>query len=120
MDIIVVQMLPFAMLQPGMPLRIEVKNAIDVEPLNLQNYHTILARLELGLKISGMLDGYWGKDEKGYVRRLASLGRGQELVISGSHLDYSIDLRTMKLDEVRDFHQMLIGFRLTSKQQVLP
>ncbi len=120
MNISLAQGLPFAMLQPGMPLRIEIKNAIYVESLNLRNYHTVLARLELGMKISWILDGYWDKDEDGHVRRLAPLSDGQKLVFNDKPIDVSIDLREMKFDEVHNLHQMLIGFRRTSGQCVLP
>lgn len=107
------------MLQPGVPLCIEIKNAIDVEPLSLRNYHTALARLELGMKISWILDGYWGKDERGHLRRLAPLANRGRLVFDPTPLNVCIDLREMKLDEVRDLHHMLIGSRLASGQYVL-
>ncbi|HAT68734.1 MAG: hypothetical protein A2481_01080 [Candidatus Yonathbacteria bacterium RIFOXYC2_FULL_47_9] len=119
MDISLAQGLPFAMLQPGMPLRIEVKNAIYVESLNLRNYHTVLARLELGMKISWILDGYWGKDEHGYIRRFAPLSDGQKLVQGDTPIDVSIDLREMKFDEVCNLHQMLVDFRRSPRQYVL-
>lgn len=119
MDISLARGLPFAMLQSGTPLRIEVKNAIYVESLNLRNYHTVLARLELGMKISWILDGYWGKDEHGYVRRLAPLSDGQKLVLNDTPIDVSIDLREMKFDEVCNLHQMLVDFRRGSGRRVL-
>lgn len=117
MNITLAQVPPFALLQHGMPLRIEIKNAIYIESLNLQNYHTVLTRLELGMKISWILDGFWGKDEHGRIRRLALLGDDRDLVLERTPLDVSIDLREMKLDEVRDLHQMLVKFQITPPQQ---
>lgn len=120
MNISVAQRLPFALLQPGMPLRIEIKGAIHFGPVNQRTRDMALPQMELGMKISWILDGYWGKDEHGRVRRLAPLGGGNELMFDCTPLDIFIDLREMKLAEVYELHQMLVGFRLTSKQQVLP
>jgi hypothetical protein len=119
MNVSLAQGLPFALLQPGMPLRIEVRGAIYFGPVNQWTCHTVFPRIELGLKICRILDGYWGKDEHGRVRRLAPLG-GRELVFGHTPLDVFIDLHQMKFVEVRELHQMLVGFRLTPIQQALP
>jgi hypothetical protein len=118
MNISVAQRLPFALLQSGMPLRIEVKDAIHFGPLNQRTCHTVLPRIELGMKISWILDGYWGKDEHGRIRRLASLEKNI-MPTNGEHLDIVVDLRTKEFDELREFYHLLTGLRFILVPHVL-
>lgn len=98
----------FALLPPDMPLRIEVMNAIYFEALNLRTYHTVLPRIEFGLKISCVLDGYWRKDEWGRIRRVACLENGLALTAIGDqYLQVYIDLQYKTFPEVQALYQSI-------------
>ena|GEM_PF-6719958 len=115
------QRLLFAMLQPGLPLRVEVKAAVYFGPLNQRTYHTVIPRIELGLKISALFDGYWRKDERGYVRHVASLENALVPVTIGEYLEVYIDLQHKTFTEVQEFYQVLVNDRrLFINQCTLP
>jgi len=114
------QRLPFVLLQPGMPLRIEVKGAIYFGPVNQQTSETILPRIELGLKVAAQFDGYWIRDAQGRVRRIASLENGSAVMLDGAYIEVYINLRGMGFDEVRALHHTPDWTRLTPEQQVSP
>ena len=107
MDIICLDGLPFLDILPGTPLRIEVKNAIHFGPQNLHTYPTVLARLDLGTRISWLLDGYWGKDDRGHVRRIASLETKSIPLVPGGFLEVFIDLKSMGVEEVHGLYVAL-------------
>lgn len=120
MDISLAQGLPFALLQPGMPLRLEIKGAIYFGPVNQRTYDMTLPQLEFGMKIFFTFAGYWVKDEHGRPRRLALLDRGHELTFDKPPINVSIDLRQMGPVEVHKLYQISEGFRLGLEQHAPP
>ncbi len=99
-------------------MRFEVRNAIHFEPQNLLTFPMVLARIELGTKISWILDGYWSRDERGHVVRVAPLTGS--MVPVKEHLDVSIDLRPMKFSEVYDLYKILTDLRIVHYDLMLP
>ncbi|KKU80446.1 MAG: hypothetical protein UY07_C0045G0019 [Parcubacteria group bacterium GW2011_GWA1_47_8] len=95
------------MMRPGMPLRIEVKNAIYFGPVNQWTRDIIFPRIGVGIDIAHRLDGYWDKDEQGRVRRVATLGNGRVLEDNDRFLHVTINLAVMKSPEVFELHQIL-------------
>src|SRR3989344_2847984 len=120
MNIICLDGLPFLDIPPGTPLRIEVKHAIHFGAQNLHTYPMVLARLDLGIRISALLDGYWGRDDCGHIRRLASLNGGNVPVIPGGHLDVFVDLKSMDVEEVHGLYVMLTQGVLIEKIALPP
>ena len=98
----------FAFMSPDMPLRIEVMNAIYFGAQNLHTYHTILPRIEFGLKISCVLDGYWRKDKRGRICRIASLENGLALTSTGEYLEVFIDLQHKTFQEVESLYLSIV------------
>lgn len=106
MDLAVYSKLPFHDIRPGVPLRIEVKNDIYFGPVNQRSFGSILARLGLGLEISRRLDGYWYVGEDKRLRRVAL----REECCFSEHLDVSVDLIPLSLDELCELHSLLTKF----------
>ena len=113
------KVVPFAMMQPGKLLRIEVKRDIYFEALNQRTCHTVFPRIALGLDISKNLDGYWGTDVQGRFRRLSTLESRQALLFDREPLNVIVDLGVMKFQEVYEFHQMLTGLHLPFTHKAL-
>lgn len=109
----------FLMLPPGMPLLFKVTHDVYFGPVNSQNYHEILPRLELGLRIATILNGfYWHRNEDGRLVRF--LEKGEGVLVSENHpyLVVEVDLRR-DFSEVYELYCMLTNPTFFPARQAL-